>query len=148
MISSSRLLIKKGSPIKAATEASISHQQISHYGRLSHLKLDELQAAPPKESPPMNMTKSMLPISFSGKRMIWPATEKSTGKVPLAQIQGTSRLAYRVLRYGDGLLGPTIDIHVGGVDNMFPTTKMRLPSPKPARISALSDLDPLRTPSR
>ena len=92
------------------------------YGRLSHLNLDELKAAPPKESATDEYDKEHL-ADF----VLWKAYDPARdGKIfwesPFGPDGGKGRPGWHIecSAMAMDLLGPTIDIHVGGVDNMFP----------------------------
>ncbi len=66
----------------------------------------------------MSMTKRMRAILSSGRLTIESETGRSSGRAPLAR--GRPGWHIECSAMAMKLLGETIDIHVGGVDNMFP----------------------------
>ncbi len=88
------------------------------YGRLSHLKLDELRAGASERISTDEYDKDHL-ADFT----LWKAYDPSRdGQIFWESPFGKGRPGWHIecSAMAMDLLGPTIDIHVGGVDNMFP----------------------------
>ena len=88
------------------------------YGKLAHLNLDELRPAAAFAT--TNTRRNRSATSRSGKRgMRTMATYGGTARGGRDARAGTSSAAPWRLR----ILGPEIDIHCGGVDNIFPASR-------------------------
>jgi cysteinyl-tRNA synthetase len=88
------------------------------YGRLSHLKLDELKAGGSERISTDEYDKDHL-ADF----VLWKAYDPARdGEIFWESPFGKGRPGWHIecSAMAMDLLGPTIDIHVGGVDNMFP----------------------------
>jgi len=88
------------------------------YGRLSHLKLDELKCGASERVSTDEYDKDHL-ADFG----LWKAYDPARdGKIYWESPFGPGRPGWHIecSAMAMDLLGPTIDIHVGGVDNMFP----------------------------
>ncbi len=88
------------------------------YGRLSHLKLDELQ-----EGASERVSDDEYDKESATDFVLWKSYDpKRDGDVFWESPFGKGRPGWHVecSAMATKLLGPTIDIHVGGVDNIFP----------------------------
>ncbi len=88
------------------------------YGRLSHLHLDELKAGGSKRTAADEYDKEHI-ADF----VLWKAYDSTRdGNIFWESPFGRGRPGWHIecSAMAMDLLGPTIDIHVGGVDNMFP----------------------------
>jgi cysteinyl-tRNA synthetase len=88
------------------------------YGRLSHLKLDELKFGASERISTDEYDKDHL-ADFT----LWKAYDSERdGKIFWESPFGKGRPGWHIecSAMAMDILGPTIDIHVGGVDNMFP----------------------------
>ena len=84
------------------------------YGKLAHLNLDELR-------PTGRVKNDEYDKEHVGDFALWKAWDEDDGDV-VGKSVGTRppRLAHRVQRDGHGAARPGVDIHCGGVDNIFP----------------------------
>lgn len=92
--------------------------RFTSYGRLSHLKLDELKAGASERISADEYDKDHL-ADF----VLWKAYDPTRdGQIFWESPFGKGRPGWHIecSAMAMDLLGPTIDIHVGGVDNMFP----------------------------
>ena len=112
-------LVDKGVAYKG-NDGSIYYaiKKFPHYGCLSHLHLDELQAGASErvaadEYDKDNVSDFVLWIAYDAIR---------DGKIFWESPFGAGRPGWHLecSAMAMKLLGPTIDIHVGGIDNMFP----------------------------
>ncbi|MBF5059174.1 cysteine--tRNA ligase [Candidatus Neptunochlamydia vexilliferae] len=88
------------------------------YGRLSHLKLDELQ-----EGASERVSDDEYDKESATDFVLWKSYDaKRDGDIFWESPFGKGRPGWHVecSAMATSLLGPTIDIHVGGVDNIFP----------------------------
>lgn len=119
MIAMVQTLIEKGFAYQGK-DGSI-YYSIKHfpsYGRLSHLKLDEL-----KEGASERVSDDEYEKESASDFVLWKAYEpERDGDVFWESPFGKGRPGWHVecSAMATALLGPTIDIHVGGVDNIFP----------------------------
>lgn len=88
------------------------------YGRLSHLQLDQLKAGASER-----LTADEYDKEHIADFVLWKAYDPSRdGTIYWESPFGKGRPGWHIecSAMAMNLLGPTIDIHVGGVDNMFP----------------------------
>lgn len=93
-------------------------KQFPHYGCLSHLNLDELQAGASER-----VTSDEYEKDHVADFVLWKKYDaERDGKIFWESPFGPGRPGWHLecSAMAIKLLGPTIDIHVGGVDNMFP----------------------------
>ena len=111
-------LVERASPTRPAA-TSTTGSRFPGYGRLSGRRLDEMEPQEPgpgKESP----------LDFA----LWK------GRKPVRTPGGSPRgarapgLAHRVLGDGRGDPRARFEVHGGGIDLVFPTTRTRSPSPR------------------
>jgi cysteinyl-tRNA synthetase len=119
MIDMVEVLIKKGFAYKGG-DGSIyySIQKFPHYGCLSHLHLDELQAGASQRVASDEYDKDHV-ADF----VLWKAYDPSRdGNIFWESPFGKGRPGWHLecSAMAIRLLGSTIDIHAGGIDNMFP----------------------------
>jgi cysteinyl-tRNA synthetase len=120
MIAMIQQLIKKGYAYKSAKDGSIyfSIKQFSSYGRLSHLRLEELKVNASGDNQADEYDKDNI-CDF----VLWKAYDpQRDGKIFWESPFGKGRPGWHIecSAMATKLLGETIDIHCGGVDNMFP----------------------------
>ncbi|QVL58267.1 MAG: cysteine--tRNA ligase [Simkaniaceae bacterium] len=119
MIEMVKKLLEKGIAYKGKDGGiyySIKH--FPSYGRLSHLKLDELQ-----EGASERVSDDEYDKESACDFVLWkPYDEKRDGAVFWESPFGKGRPGWHIecSAMATTLLGETIDIHVGGVDNIFP----------------------------
>ncbi len=95
-----------------------SIRRFPKYGRLSHLHLDELMAGASERCMHDEYTKDSV-----SDFVLWKSYDpERDGKVVWDSPLGKGRPGWHIecSAMAMKLLGPSIDIHVGGVDNMFP----------------------------
>ena len=95
-----------------------SIKSFSSYGRLSHLKLEDLQ-----EGASERLTNDEYDKESASDFVLWkPYDKERDGQVFWKSPFGRGRPGWHVecSAMATKLLGETIDIHVGGVDNIFP----------------------------
>jgi len=119
MIEIIEVLIEKGIGYKGA-DGSIyfSITKFPSYGRLSHLKIDELKVGASERVGSDEYDKENV-ADF----VLWKAYDaKRDGQIYWESPFGKGRPGWHIecSAMGMSILGETIDIHVGGVDNMFP----------------------------
>ena len=103
-------------------------RKFPRYGCLSHLHLDELQVGASERISADEYEKEN-----ASDFVLWKACDpERDGKIFWESPYGPGRPGWHLecSAMAMKILGPTIELHVGGVDNMFPTMKMRLPSQK------------------
>ena len=85
------------------------------YGKLAHLNLDELR-------PSGRVSSDEYEKENIGDFALWKAHDKQDGDVQWASPWGPGRPGWHIecSAMATGLLGDHIDIHCGGVDNIFP----------------------------
>ncbi|MCX6987033.1 MAG: cysteine--tRNA ligase [Chlamydiae bacterium] len=113
-----RLLDKKIAYKGADGSVYFSIKQFPSYGRLSHLHLDELEAGASDRIAADEYDKEQA-CDF----VLWKAYDPSRdGKIFWDSPLGQGRPGWHIecSAMAMDLLGESIDIHVGGVDNMFP----------------------------
>ncbi|MCB1107018.1 MAG: cysteine--tRNA ligase [Chlamydiia bacterium] len=119
MIAMIETLIKKGYAYQGQDQGvyySIKH--FPSYGRLSHLKLDDLQTGASER-----LTHDEYDKESASDFVLWkPYDPERDGEVFWDSPFGKGRPGWHVecSAMATKLLGETIDIHVGGVDNIFP----------------------------
>jgi cysteinyl-tRNA synthetase len=119
MIEIIEVLLEKGVAYRGADGSiyfSINH--FPSYGRLSHLKLEELKSGASERVGTDEYDKENV-ADFT----LWKAYDpKRDGEIYWESPFGKGRPGWHIecSAMGMSLLGETIDIHVGGVDNMFP----------------------------
>ena len=112
------LLDKKIAYIGADESVYFSIGKFPSYGRLSHLKLDQLKAGASERVGTDEYEKENV-ADF----VLWKAYDpKRDGQIYWESPFGKGRPGWHIecSAMAMSLLGKTIDIHVGGVDNMFP----------------------------
>ncbi|HSX38371.1 MAG TPA: cysteine--tRNA ligase [Chlamydiales bacterium] len=119
MIRLIEILLKKGFAYKSAN-GSIYYKisQFSSYGRLSHLSIDALKVNASGENEADEYDKEHI-FDFA----LWKAYNKERdGKIYWDSPFGPGRPGWHIecSAMAMKILGETIDIHCGGVDNMFP----------------------------
>ncbi len=119
MIEIIQTLLDKKIAYRGADESIyFSISKFPGYGRLSHLKLDELKAGASERVGTDEYDKENL-ADF----VLWKAYDPSRdGEIYWESPFGKGRPGWHIecSAMAMSLLGDTIDIHVGGVDNMFP----------------------------
>jgi len=119
MVKMIQTLIEKGVAYRGADESIyFSIRKFPHYGCLSHLKLDELKAGASKRVGTDEYDKENV-ADFT----LWKAYDpKRDGKIYWESPFGKGRPGWHIecSAMAISLLGNTVDIHVGGVDNLFP----------------------------
>ena len=88
------------------------------YGCLSHLNMEELKAGASERVSADEYDKEHVADFVLWKKYDPERDGKIFWESPFGQ--GQAGMAFGMLCYGHALLGETIDIHVGGIDNMFP----------------------------
>ena len=85
------------------------------YGRLAHLNLDELR-------PTGRISNDEYEKESIGDFALWKAWDEADGEVGWESPWGRGRPGWHIecSAMATALLGPEIDIHCGGVDNIFP----------------------------
>ncbi|HWL52981.1 MAG TPA: cysteine--tRNA ligase [Chthoniobacteraceae bacterium] len=85
------------------------------YGRLAHLNLDELR-------PTGRIRNDEYEKEHIGDFALWKAWSEADGDVAWESPWGKGRPGWHIecSAMATGLLGPEIDLHCGGVDNIFP----------------------------
>lgn len=119
MIAMTERLLQKGVAYRG-TDGSIyySIQKFPHYGCLSHLKLDELQAGASDRVAADEYDKE-----HAADFVLWKAYDPTRdGDIFWESPFGKGRPGWHLecSAMAINILGETIDIHVGGIDNMFP----------------------------
>ena len=119
MIEMIQTLIDKGVAYRGADESIyFSIRKFPHYGCLSHLKLDELKAGASERVGTDEYDKENV-ADFT----LWKAYDpKRDGEIFWESPFGKGRPGWHIecSAMAMSLLGQTVDIHVGGVDNLFP----------------------------
>jgi cysteinyl-tRNA synthetase len=112
-------LLKEGSAYRAADESIYFRiNTFPSYGRLSHLEIDEL-----KEGASGTVICDEYQKENASDFVLWKAyDEKRDGHIFWDTPLGKGRPGWHIecSAMAIDLLGPTIDLHVGGVDNIFP----------------------------
>lgn len=112
-------LIEKGIAYKGSDRSIyFSIREFPKYGRLSNLKLDELKAGASERVGNDEYDKENI-ADFS----LWKAYDpERDGQIFWESPFGKGRPGWHIecSAMAMSILGPSIDIHVGGVDNMFP----------------------------
>ena len=119
MIEMIQILLDKGIAYKAK-DGSIFYRinAFPSYGRLSHLHIDELQAGASERVDTDEYDKENL-----SDFVLWKAYDKARdGDVVWESPFGRGRPGWHIecSAMATKLLGPSIDLHCGGVDNIFP----------------------------
>lgn len=113
-------LLDKGIAYKSKDKSIYySIDKCPHYGRLSHLKLDELKVGAGDE----RVASDEYDKENVGDFVLWKAYDhKRDGKIYWESPFGPGRPGWHLecSAMAMNLLGETIDIHVGAVDNIFP----------------------------
>jgi len=112
------LIDKKVAYIGADESIYFSIKKFPSYGRLSHLKLDELEAGASKRVGTDEYEKENV-ADF----VLWKAYDPNRdGEIFWESPFGKGRPGWHIecSAMAMSILGKTIDVHVGGVDNMFP----------------------------
>lgn len=118
MIEIIQKLLEKGYAYKTADGIYFSINHFPSYGKLSHLHLDELQ-----EGASERMYADEYDKQNASDFVLWKNYDpERDGKVFWDSPFGKGRPGWHIecSAMAMSLLGETIDIHVGGVDNMFP----------------------------
>lgn len=119
MIRMIETLIQKGVAYRSPNGSIyFSIRKFPSYGRLSHLKLDELEVNASGDNEADEYDKENL-----SDFVLWKAyDEKRDGNIFWESPFGPGRPGWHIecSAMATKLLGDTIDIHCGGVDNMFP----------------------------
>lgn len=119
MIEMIQKLIDRGLAYRGADESIYySIHKFPSYGRLSHLKMDELQAGASRRVGTDEYDKENV-----SDFVLWKAYDyERDGQIFWESPFGKGRPGWHIecSAMAMSLLGETIDIHVGGVDNMFP----------------------------
>ncbi len=116
MISMIGTLIERGHAYRA-DDGSVYFRIASFpaYGRLAHLNLDELR-------PSGRVTSDEYEKEHIGDFALWKAWDEEDGDVGWDSPWGRGRPGWHIecSAMATGILGPQIDIHCGGEDNIFP----------------------------
>lgn len=119
MVEMIETLLDKGIAYRGGDESIyFSIAKFPHYGRLSHLNLEELKAGASERVGTDEYDKEHV-ADF----VLWKSYDpKRDGKIYWESPFGKGRPGWHIecSAMAMSLLGKTIDIHVGGVDNMFP----------------------------
>lgn len=118
MIKMIETLIEKGIAYQRKDGVYYSIKHFPSYGRLSHLKLEDL-----KERASERVSDDEYDKESATDFVLWkPYDQKRDGDVFWESPFGKGRPGWHVecSAMASHLLGETIDIHVGGVDNIFP----------------------------
>lgn len=119
MIRMIEILIEKGFAYKGSDQSIYySISRFPHYGCLSHLRLDELQVGASERLAADEYDKES-----AADFVLWKHYDKERdGAIYWESPFGKGRPGWHLecSAMATYLLGKTIDIHVGGVDNMFP----------------------------
>lgn len=120
MIDFIQTLLDKGIAYKSKDKSIYySIQKFPRYGRLSHLKLGELQAG----AGDSRIVSDEYEKEHVGDFVLWKAYDPNRdGKVYWESPFGPGRPGWHLecSAMAQALLGPMLDIHVGAVDNIFP----------------------------
>lgn len=119
MIKMIEILLAKGIAYKGG-DGSVYYaiEKFPHYGCLSHLKLDELKAGASERVESDEYDKDHI-ADF----VLWKALDpERDGNIYWESPFGPGRPGWHLecSAMAMGILGETIDIHVGGIDNLFP----------------------------
>jgi cysteinyl-tRNA synthetase len=116
MIEMIRVLEQKGIAYQAEDKSLYFRlSKFPEYGRLAHLNLDELR-------PSGRVTSDEYEKENIGDFALWKAWDENDGDVKWDSPWGPGRPGWHIecSAMATALLGPEIDIHCGGVDNIFP----------------------------
>lgn len=116
MIEMIQLLQEKGHAYRA-DDGSVYFRikSFANYGQLAHLDLDELR-------PGLRVQSDEYEKENIGDFALWKAWDEADGDVAWDSPWGRGRPGWHIecSAMATGLLGPQIDIHCGGEDNIFP----------------------------
>ena len=116
MIEMIRVLMEKEIAYQAEDKSLYFRlSKFPEYGRLAHLNLDELR-------PSGRVTSDEYEKENIGDFALWKAWDENDGDVKWDSPWGPGRPGWHIecSAMATALLGPEIDIHCGGVDNIFP----------------------------
>ncbi len=116
MIGMIRVLEQKGIAYQAEDQSLYFRlSKFPDYGKLAHLNLDELR-------PSGRVTSDEYEKENIGDFALWKAWDENDGDVKWDSPWGPGRPGWHIecSAMATALLGPEIDIHCGGVDNIFP----------------------------
>ena len=116
MIEMIRVLEQKGIAYQAEDKSLYFRlSKFPEYGKLAHLNLDELR-------PSGRITSDEYEKENIGDFALWKAWDENDGDVKWDSPWGPGRPGWHIecSAMATALLGPEIDIHCGGVDNIFP----------------------------
>ncbi len=116
MIEMIRVLEKKGIAYQAEDKSLYFRlSKFPEYGKLAHLNLDELR-------PGVRVQSDEYEKENIGDFALWKAWDENDGDVKWDSPWGPGRPGWHIecSAMATALLGPEIDIHCGGVDNIFP----------------------------
>ncbi|MEO6053096.1 MAG: cysteine--tRNA ligase [Chthoniobacterales bacterium] len=116
MIEMISTLIERGNAYQADDHSVYFRiSSYSNYGKLAHLNLDELR-------PTGRIQNDEYEKESVGDFALWKAWDAEDGDVAWNSPWGRGRPGWHIecSAMAMGLLGPKIDIHCGGVDNIFP----------------------------
>jgi cysteinyl-tRNA synthetase len=116
MIEMIRLLEEKGIAYQAEDRSVYFRlSKFPDYGRLAHLNLEELR-------PSGRVRNDEYEKESVGDFALWKAWDEADGEVAWESPWGRGRPGWHIecSAMATALLGPELDIHCGGVDNLFP----------------------------
>ena len=116
MIEMIRVLEQKGIAYQAEDKSLYFRlSKFPEYGKLAHLNLDELR-------PSGRITSDEYEKENIGDFALWKAWDENDGDVKWDSPWGPGRPGWHIecSAMATALLGPELDIHCGGVDNIFP----------------------------
>lgn len=116
MISMISTLIEKGHAYRAE-DGSVYFRirSFEHYGRLAHIVLDDLKSG-------IRIRSDEYEKENVGDFALWKAWDEADGNIYWESPWGRGRPGWHIecSAMATGILGPQIDIHCGGEDNIFP----------------------------
>ena len=116
MISMITTLIERGHAYQAEDQSVYFRiRSFANYGRLAHINLDELK-------PSGRVSSDEYEKENIGDFALWKAWDEQDGDVAWDSPWGRGRPGWHIecSAMATGLLGPKLDIHCGGEDNIFP----------------------------
>jgi hypothetical protein len=118
---------RDGARLRSERVRLLRREHLPEYGKLSHREV----AAAIRGREPRRAGGEAPPGGLRGLE-----ARRAGARSPVAKSlgDGLPGLAHRVLAMANKYLGATLDIHGGGVENMFPTTRMRSPSRRPPTV--------------
>jgi len=117
MVALVKILLEKGFAYKADGSIYFKISMKSDYGKLAHMKLDELKAGASER-----MAADEYEKEYASDFALWKAWDENDGDVFWETDLGRGRPGWHIecSAMSQKYLGNTFDIHGGGVDNIFP----------------------------